>query len=82
MVSQDNEQETALTNARAAEPDAVQLLRLGAANIFPISDSPQANDSAAATPSTKTNAITIAVLVIVLIAILLIWASEFNLLGG
>ncbi len=66
----------------AVEPDTVPLVRLEAASIFPITDSPAAYDSAAATPSTKSIAITIAVLVVVLIAIFLIWASEFDILGG
>jgi hypothetical protein len=50
-VSQDEEREPALPNARVAETDTVQLLRLGATTFFPKTDSPPAYNSAAATPT-------------------------------
>ena len=50
-VSQDEEREAALPNARVAEADTVQLLRLGATSYFPKTDSPPAHDFAVATTS-------------------------------
>ena len=43
--------EPAILPVPAVEPDTVRLVRLEAASIFPITDSPAAYDSAAATPA-------------------------------
>ncbi len=43
--------ESAFLPVPAVEPDTVPLVRLEAASIFPITDSPAAYDSAAATPA-------------------------------
>ncbi len=73
----DDEQEAALTSARVAEPDTVQLLRLGAMSLFPNTDSsPAAYDSAAATPATaalSTPATVVIVVLAIAAAVVLVW---------
>ncbi len=51
----DDEQKAALTDARVAEPDTVQLLRLGATSLFPKTDSSPAALSPAATVTVDTH---------------------------
>ncbi len=63
--------EPAFLPVPAVEPDTVPLVRLEAASIFPITDSPAAYDSAAATPApaaiSTVGWVAIAVVVVVVI---------------
>ncbi len=69
--------EPAFLPVLAVEPDTVPLVRLEAASIFPITDSPAAYDSAAATPAPAAIstvgyvAIAVAVVVAILAAIVI-----------
>ncbi len=81
-VSQDEERDAALPVARAAEPDTVQLLRLGATVFFPKTDSPPAHDFAAATPmaaamhpAVKVVIVVVAVIVVFSIFLIAVAAS-------
>ncbi len=74
--------EPAILPVPAVEPDTVPLVRLEAASIFPITDSPAAYDSAAATPAPAAIstvgyvAIAVAVVVAILAAIVIACAAS------
>ena len=81
--ARDDEQEAALTNARVAEPDTVQLLRLGATSLFPKTDASPV-DLSAATPTAAalSPAATVVIVVLVVLVVLVVTVFIVCATGG
>ena len=69
---QDSEQNAELVNGRVAEPDTVQLLRLGATSLFPKTDSSPADPGAATPTAAALSTAATVVIVVLVIAVVLV----------